>query len=164
MFSQYCAEPFSYEQVDTVLPDGSRTTSPDMSSRRVTADVPYVQNLSGLKLDAHQMQAILGKMQLSCSVSPDAAQLLVDVPVTRSDVRATAPHLPIPRICRRCPAQCVCRCCMPATWLRMWLSHTATIMYLSACRSLPPSAASSPSTAYQTCCAMSVLQPASRRL
>jgi hypothetical protein len=34
------------------------------------------------------MQAILGKMQLSCAVSPDAAQLLVDVPVTRSDVRA----------------------------------------------------------------------------
>ncbi len=88
MFSQYCSETFSYEQVDTVLPDGSRTTSPDMSSRRVTADVPYAQNLSGLKLDAHQMQAILGKMQLSCSVSPDAAQLLVDVPVTRSDVRA----------------------------------------------------------------------------
>jgi phenylalanyl-tRNA synthetase beta subunit len=97
MFSQYCAEPFSYEQVDTVLPDGSRTTSPDMSTRRVTADVPYAQNLSGLKLDAHQMQAILGKMQLACSVSPDAAQLLVDVPVTRSDVRAAAPHLLIPR-------------------------------------------------------------------
>jgi phenylalanyl-tRNA synthetase beta chain len=86
MFSQYCDEPFSYEQVDSVLPDGSRTTSPDMSTRRVCAEVPYVQNLSGLKLEAHQMQAILGKMQLSCSVSADASQLHVDVPVTRSDV------------------------------------------------------------------------------
>jgi hypothetical protein len=36
-----------------------------MSTRRVSAGVPYVQNLSGLKLDAHQMHAILGKMQLS---------------------------------------------------------------------------------------------------
>jgi phenylalanyl-tRNA synthetase beta chain len=91
MFSQYCTQPFSCEQVDTVLPDGSRTTSPDMSTRRVSADVPYVQNLSGLKLDAHQIHAILGKMQLSCSISPDAAQLHVDVPVTRSDVRHRLP-------------------------------------------------------------------------
>ena len=164
MFSQYCAEPFSYEEVDTVLPDGSRTTSPDMSTRRVTADVPYAQNLSGLKLEAHQMQAILGKMQLSCIVSPDAAQLHVEVPVTRSDVRYASLALTIqiqhsPRsnsiVLPPLPPSSHFRYCTLAMSLKMWPSLTATTTFPSASRSRPRLAASSPSTAFQTCCAMS---------
>merc|ERR1719197_2181755 len=42
MFSQYCAKPFTCEQVEVRAADGSSTLYPDLTERQATATVSYI--------------------------------------------------------------------------------------------------------------------------
>ncbi|KAG0243886.1 phenylalanine--tRNA ligase subunit beta [Actinomortierella wolfii] len=89
MFSEYCAEPFTYEPVEIEYEDGrlSPMQTPDMSSRTATAKVDYINGCTGLSLSSDEICHLLNKMSLNAVPSKeDKNEVVVEVPPTRSDV------------------------------------------------------------------------------
>ncbi|KAJ6628759.1 hypothetical protein B0H10DRAFT_2160738 [Mycena sp. CBHHK59/15] len=87
MFSEYCAEPYTIEQVKVVLPSGETRVTPDISGRHTTAHASYVNSCTGLSLSAPEVSTLLGKMSLHTSVSPsNPDEILVEIPPTRPDI------------------------------------------------------------------------------
>jgi len=66
-----------------VYPDAKRMY-PDLSHKRFTVDPTYVNRILGLHLSPAEIAALLAKMALEATVSPDG--LHVSVPPTRSDI------------------------------------------------------------------------------
>lgn len=64
MFSQYCQEKFSVEQVEVIYEaDGSRKIYPDLSTRTMTAKTSYINSCIGdVKLSNDQIQKYLARM------------------------------------------------------------------------------------------------------
>lgn len=103
MFSRYCAKPFVVEQVDVVY-EGTdkRVTTPDLTSRKMRADVSYINALAGTPgLSASTICENLGKMMLvarpvpATSTSDDDAaasktsseeQIEIEIPPIRPDI------------------------------------------------------------------------------
>lgn len=71
-----------------MYPSGEERITPDLSPRRTTARVAYVNRCTGLGLSAAQICHLLQKMGHSASPSPSApeAEVTVDVPATRPDI------------------------------------------------------------------------------
>ncbi|KAJ1923813.1 phenylalanine--tRNA ligase subunit beta [Tieghemiomyces parasiticus] len=92
MFSQYCDAPFTVEPVEVVMPDGSCTVFPTMEPRRMTAEVAYINAAIGVQLTPNQIVEYLNRMSLPAQLpagttdSAAATEVVVDVPVTRSDI------------------------------------------------------------------------------
>lgn len=86
MFAEYCEVPFVVEPVEVIDAFGERQVYPDLSARSMEVSVDYVNSCTGLALTAAEMAPLLEKMQLQASPSPDGSGLLVEVPITRSDV------------------------------------------------------------------------------
>jgi phenylalanyl-tRNA synthetase beta chain len=86
MFSQYCAEAFTCEQVEVQGPDGEAHLYPNLEPRVCSCDVDYINSLLGLHLETPAIVSLLDRMGLR--TTPDAANksLTVSVPPTRSDV------------------------------------------------------------------------------
>jgi len=68
MFSQYCAEPFSYEQVEVLDAFGASHLHPDMSPRELDVPLPYVNSYLGLALGGEEVCRLLRSMQLDARV------------------------------------------------------------------------------------------------
>jgi len=89
MFSEYCSEPFTIEQVHIISDHNNETRhAPDLTPKSFTAEVSYLNGCTGLSLTAQQQCDLLGRM---CdfarpSKSKPKEQLDVLVPVTRSDI------------------------------------------------------------------------------
>jgi phenylalanyl-tRNA synthetase beta chain len=86
MFAQFCAAPFSVEQV-TVRGPGEHESRvyPDLSERRHDASLAYVNSILGLKLSGEKALELLGRMGLRGALEgPDT--LAMRIPITRSDV------------------------------------------------------------------------------
>ena len=61
--------------------------TPDISYRKTTAHASYVNSCTGLSLSAQEVSALLTRMSLHATLSPnDADELLVEVPPTRPDI------------------------------------------------------------------------------
>jgi len=101
MFSQYSSTPFVFEPVEVVYPAGpshntggqtlaaQTVTTPDITKRRLTADVGYMQRTIGLTpeaLPASDIPKLMRKMMLEASLSEDSKTVEVTVPITRPDV------------------------------------------------------------------------------
>ncbi|KAJ3298168.1 hypothetical protein HK104_011089 [Borealophlyctis nickersoniae] len=86
MYSQYCAQKFSVEPVEVVQADGTATVFPDLSERKVRAEVEYINRSIGVTLGADEISRLLEKMSLRTNVSDDKKALDVFVPPTRSDI------------------------------------------------------------------------------
>eukprot|EP01016_Furgasonia_blochmanni_P036747 TRINITY_DN4234_c0_g1_i3.p1 TRINITY_DN4234_c0_g1~~TRINITY_DN4234_c0_g1_i3.p1 ORF type:complete len:619 (-),score=219.13 TRINITY_DN4234_c0_g1_i3:276-2132(-) len=84
-FSQFCAEPFSVEEVEIVYPDRKETT-PDLSSKTFNTNVQYINNTTGLSLDAARISELLKKMGLTAKPNANGQDLEVVVPPIRGDV------------------------------------------------------------------------------
>ncbi|KZP32932.1 phenylalanyl-tRNA synthetase subunit beta [Athelia psychrophila] len=87
MFSEYCAEPFTIEPCKVIYPDGTERITPDLTPRHMMAHASYVNSCTGLSLSAAEVSALLTRMSLHATVSPnDADELQVQVPATRPDI------------------------------------------------------------------------------
>mmetsp|Transcript_9805 Transcript_9805/g.16096 ORF Transcript_9805/g.16096 Transcript_9805/m.16096 type:complete len:594 (-) Transcript_9805:539-2320(-) len=87
MFSQYCKEPFTTESVEIVMPDGTRSTCPDLSERELITDISYLQEgLAGYPLPPADVADCLYRMQLPTKILSDNTTVHVRVPPTRADV------------------------------------------------------------------------------
>ena len=89
MFSEYCAKPFSVEQVQVVYEDKEQSkdeVTPTLVDNEFTCTAEYVNSRIGLNLSIEQIAVLLKKMQLRASVLEDKKSLKVLVPPTRSDI------------------------------------------------------------------------------
>ncbi|KAM3175140.1 hypothetical protein ACTXT7_009090 [Hymenolepis weldensis] len=98
MFSEYCAEPFTAEQVEVISWDGSHTFYPRLQQRTMLVGVDYINSIAGVNCSEEEVTELLTRMGLTSSVadkgakiSPDKAfgtssLLSVCVPPTRHDV------------------------------------------------------------------------------
>uniref|UniRef100_A0A7S1T4V3 phenylalanine--tRNA ligase n=1 Tax=Compsopogon caeruleus TaxID=31354 RepID=A0A7S1T4V3_9RHOD len=85
MYSRYCAEPYSVVPVEVRYANGESMQTPDLSSSKMEVDVGYVSRLVGVELAGIEIVNLLGKMQLE-STRIDDTRIVVNVPITRSDV------------------------------------------------------------------------------
>jgi len=88
MFSQYCAEPFTIEPVKIISEHNSETRqTPDISPRKATAEVDYINNCCGLSEDPLRICELQKKMCYTARPSPTDSNLIeVAVPPNRADV------------------------------------------------------------------------------
>ncbi|KAF9437044.1 phenylalanine--tRNA ligase subunit beta [Entomortierella beljakovae] len=89
MFSEYCAEPFTVEPVEITYEDGRQPVglTPILSPRTATAKIDYINSCTGLDLSPEAICDLLNKMSLKAVPSTeDKNEIVVQVPVTRSDV------------------------------------------------------------------------------
>ncbi len=85
MFAEFCAIPFTAEQVTVITPDSKSHVYPDLAERRHDASLTYVNSILGLKLSGEEALKLLGRMALRGSLE-GGDTLAIQVPVTRSDV------------------------------------------------------------------------------
>lgn len=78
----------SVEPVKIVSPHNNETRqAPDLTPRSTTAEVDYINDCTGLSLDAQEMSKLLTKMSYNAKPSSTDKNILeVEVPVTRADV------------------------------------------------------------------------------
>ncbi|CEH14841.1 phenylalanyl-trna synthetase subunit beta [Ceraceosorus bombacis] len=86
MFAEYTEQPFVIEPIAVISPDGSRTLTPDLSSRSTTVRASYINSCTGLTLSSDEIVALLARMGHSARVSNDANVVEVAVPCTRPDI------------------------------------------------------------------------------
>lgn len=84
LFSQYCAQPFTYEQVEVVYPDNTVEVH-QVKSRTTSVNIDYINNKIGVELGSEEIVANLNKMCLKALVMNDK-EIQVVVPATRADV------------------------------------------------------------------------------
>jgi phenylalanyl-tRNA synthetase beta chain len=84
MFSTYCEEQFTIEQVEVVTPSGKSIMYPDISIRHFTAEKAYLTRIAGVQLQTDEITKLLTKMSLKAT--SDGDNIKVEVPITRSDV------------------------------------------------------------------------------
>lgn len=85
MFSEYCEEPFTVEQVKVVYPDGRTEITPDLSMKEFECKVDFINTRAGINIGVEEAVKLLRRMQLDASVKDDNT-IRVLAPPTRSDV------------------------------------------------------------------------------
>jgi len=86
MFSEYCPEKFTIEQVEVTTATGTKKLFPDVTEREVTANVDYITSSIGAAMPADQVATLLTKMSLTAELSADRKQVQAMIPCTRSDI------------------------------------------------------------------------------
>ncbi|KAL7749993.1 phenylalanine--tRNA ligase subunit beta [Sorochytrium milnesiophthora] len=86
MFSEYCKQPFTVEEVEVVYPDGTTHVYPDVKPRKMQASIEYINSAAGLKLTPQDIVRNLQKMSLIATANADGKNVDVEVPITRSDI------------------------------------------------------------------------------
>ncbi len=86
MFSVYCDEPFTVEQVQVITSSGKTITYPNLETKVFEADLRYICNLTGIELQNEEVIRLLNKMGLKASLDTSSAKLRVEAPITRTDV------------------------------------------------------------------------------
>jgi phenylalanyl-tRNA synthetase beta chain len=88
MFSKYCSEPFTVEQVKvTTTKNGESKLYPDCEPRKFVTNIDYLKQTSGIPktVTAEEIVDLLSKMELN-SKQLNEKELEVDAPMTRSDI------------------------------------------------------------------------------
>jgi len=86
MFSRYCANPYTFEQVDVVYEHSKETkVTPDVSIRDIETEVKYINTVVGVEIDAQTTVNLLQKMGLNGKKISDE-KISISVPINRSDV------------------------------------------------------------------------------
>uniref|UniRef100_A0A8R1DEU9 Phenylalanine--tRNA ligase beta subunit n=1 Tax=Caenorhabditis japonica TaxID=281687 RepID=A0A8R1DEU9_CAEJA len=86
LFSQYCAKPFTVEQVEVVYEEsGAKEIYPLLSYREMTVTTPEINTKIGINLEDVEMATLLNKMSLKAEVV-NKETLKIIVPPTRHDI------------------------------------------------------------------------------
>ena len=90
MFSIYCENKFSVEEVDIVYevdPKSRNSKFPDMEYRNTTVSQKYINNRIGVEQSSKTIAGSLSKMALSaCADKTDSDKIHVTIPPTRHDI------------------------------------------------------------------------------
>jgi phenylalanyl-tRNA synthetase beta chain len=88
MFSQYCDEAFTVEPVEIVSHHNNETrVVPNVSPRKTTAEISYINACCGLDLSAEEICKYLKRMCYIARPSTENKDLIdIDIPITRADV------------------------------------------------------------------------------
>jgi len=98
MFAEYCTVPFKIEPVEVVYADnypansftkgGDKILYPQLEPRKMTADIGRMKsNLALERLSSEEVRDHIRQMSVPCEVDKkDNNALLVEVPITRSDI------------------------------------------------------------------------------
>eukprot|EP01117_Protostelium_nocturnum_P004889 TRINITY_DN1772_c0_g2_i1.p1 TRINITY_DN1772_c0_g2~~TRINITY_DN1772_c0_g2_i1.p1 ORF type:complete len:621 (+),score=217.99 TRINITY_DN1772_c0_g2_i1:96-1958(+) len=88
MFSEYCADAFSVEQVEVVSSNGKSAVTPPLTVREMEVKVDYIIDSVGVrdKLTADGVAPLLTKMSLTSVLAKDKSKVTVTIPITRSDI------------------------------------------------------------------------------
>jgi len=98
MFAEYCKVPFKIEPVEVVYADdypantftkgGDKIIYPQLETRKMTGNIDRMKkNLALEQLTSEQVRDLIKRMSVPCEVDKkDPNNLLVEVPITRSDI------------------------------------------------------------------------------
>ncbi|VDK38353.1 unnamed protein product [Taenia asiatica] len=98
MFSEYCARPFTTEQVEVTQWDGSRACYPRLQQRTALVGMEYINTLVGIECSEAEVTQLLTRMGLTSCVADEDVRILagkihdrssvlsVRIPPTRQDV------------------------------------------------------------------------------
>jgi len=84
MFSLYCEEPFTIEQVEVITASGKSINYPNIETKIFETEKDYISNITGIELDNEQIIKLLKKMGMKAVL--DNNKLKVEAPITRTDV------------------------------------------------------------------------------
>lgn len=85
MFSVYCDEPFTVEEVLVSNSTGEKLVYPDLKLKTFETNIDYLNKIAGTDLKIDTVSKLLTRMGLETTIN-DEKSLSVNVPVTRSDV------------------------------------------------------------------------------
>jgi phenylalanyl-tRNA synthetase beta chain len=85
MFSMYCDDKFTIEQVEVVTPSGKSINYPDISTKTFDCEPDYLTRVAGISVDKPEIVKLLNKMALKSHITEDGL-IRVEVPITRSDI------------------------------------------------------------------------------
>lgn len=74
------------EPVRIVFPDGTERITPDVSPRKTTARLSYINGVTGLSLPPGRIIKLLNQMTLSATQGTSEDELIVEIPPTRPDI------------------------------------------------------------------------------
>ena len=87
MFSEYCAEKFTVEEVEVTYSDGAKKVTPLLSRRECKAKVSDINGTIGVTISPEKICQLCDRMQLGPSrLDSTSSEVIVQVPPTRSDV------------------------------------------------------------------------------
>jgi len=88
LFSAYCEAPFEIEPIQVISEHNNETrVTPNVTPRKTTAEVEYINSCTGLDYSAEQISKLLKKMSLNAKPSTtDKALIDVEIPITRPDI------------------------------------------------------------------------------
>lgn len=85
-FSEYCAKPFTFEEVEIVYEEKNTSMiTPDSTVRSVQTTKNYVNKICGTSLNTEEINKCLNKMGLSSRIV-DAETIEAQIPITRADI------------------------------------------------------------------------------
>ncbi len=85
MFSVYCSEPFTVEEVVVVNPSGEKVVCPDLQVKTFNTNIEYLNSIAGTDIKIETISKLLNRMGLTTSIA-DEKNLTVNAPITRSDI------------------------------------------------------------------------------
>ncbi|UYV72503.1 FARSB [Cordylochernes scorpioides] len=86
MFSSYCKKPYTVEQVEVVMPDGTSKNYPELPYKKMTVNIDYINNRIGIEKDSKGMIELLKRMTLNAEPGKEERTLEVEIPPTRHDI------------------------------------------------------------------------------
>lgn len=84
MFSMYCDEPFTVEQVQVITSSGKNILYPKIETKSFETDAKYLNGIIGVELTNEEIIQNLKKMGLKSYLFGD--KIKVDAPITRTDI------------------------------------------------------------------------------
>jgi phenylalanyl-tRNA synthetase beta chain len=85
MFSVYCIDKFTVEEVVIVNPNGDKVVYPNLQFKTFNTDIEYLNRIAGTDLKIETISKLLNRMELITSIK-DEKNLTVTAPITRSDI------------------------------------------------------------------------------
>ena len=86
MFSVYCEEPFTVEEVQVITSSGKTINYPKLETKVFETDLRYICNVTGIELENEEVIMLLKKMGLKAGLDSSSGKLRVEAPITRTDV------------------------------------------------------------------------------
>ncbi|XP_057694119.1 phenylalanine--tRNA ligase beta subunit isoform X1 [Corythoichthys intestinalis] len=86
MFSEYCSQPFTVEEVEVVNADGTTCKYPELAYRKEILSSKFVNQKVGINESTENIAQLLTRMCLRSHATGVGDEIEVEIPPTRSDV------------------------------------------------------------------------------
>lgn len=86
MFSLYCDDQFTVEQVQVITSNGKTINYPNLETKVFETDLSYIRNVTGIEIEKTEVIGLLKKMGLRAGYENISGKLKVEAPITRTDI------------------------------------------------------------------------------